>query len=249
MSRRCRTDATVCIPWRPSPSRLAPYRRVVRFWKDNGFPIITADSDTEIFSLSQARNAAVRRAKTDVVIVCDADTLPPIENVEAAIRDPVGFIWPHSMWRLVPAEWVNKPIEEFPDAPTVIEYETGLGGVMICRTKEYWRLGGQPPEFEGWGYEDCSFHFVITTLSTFHKMPGIAFSIDHNDADGNADTPGWSRDNKHNKALMEPYRRAAGRAWLMRAIIEQRTGKDPGGDGKLGVDPEVARGLLGRYKP
>ena len=63
---------------------------------------------------------------------------------------------------------------------------------MVTTRTEYWRLGGQPEEFVGWGYEDTAFQFVVFTLSTFRRMPGIAFSIDHNDVDGGADTPGWS---------------------------------------------------------
>lgn len=228
---------------------MAPFQRVLEFWQQTGWPIITADSNTEVFSLSQARNNAVRRADTRTVVICDADTIPPMANVLTAVTDPVGFTWPHAKWRLIPAEYATRSIEEFATAPTVIEYEDGLGGVMICTTDEYWRLGGQPEEFIGWGYEDCSFHFVVTTLSSFHTMPGIAFSIDHNDSQGNADSPGWSRNIKDNRQLMDPYRRAAGRPWLMRALIEQRSGTDPGGDGELGVDPEVARALTGRYQP
>lgn len=242
-------NTTVCVPWRPSPSRIPPFNRVMQFWADAGFEVITADSDTEIFSLSQARNNAVNAAKTDIVVVADADTFPPMSGVLSAIADPVGVTWPHSTWRLIPAEWVDKPIEEFPNAPTVLEYANGLGSALVCTTDEYWRLGGQPEEFVGWGYEDCSFQFIVSTLSTFRRMPGIAFSIDHNDAEGNADSPGWSRTAKHNKALMDPYRRAANRPWLMRELIQRRTGRDPGGEGEIGVDPEVARALIGRYKP
>lgn len=222
--------ATVCIPWRPSPSRMKPYERVREFWAQHfpTYPVITSDSNTEIFSLSEARNNAVRQAETDVVIVADADTLPPIAGVKAAVKNPVGVIWPHTTWRLIPAEWVDKPLKDFPQAPAVIEYADGLGGVMVTTRDEYWRLGGQREEFRGWGCEDCAFHLVVTTLSTFRREPGIAFSIDHNDAGGKADTPGWSRDGDRNLSLLAPYRAAAGRPWLMREIIKQtHTENDP----------------------
>lgn len=221
MSRKPR--ATVCIPWRPSPSRMKPYDRVCEFWAKNfpTYPVITADSDTEVFSLSQARNNAVRQAQTDVVIVADADTIPPIAGVKAAVKNPEGVIWPHTIWRLIPAEWVDRPFKDFPDAPAVIEYDDGLGGVMVTTPAEYWRLGGQREEFCGWGCEDIAFHMVVTTLSKFRREPGIAFSIDHNDTAGNADTPGWSRDGNRNLALLAPYRAAAGRPWLMREILKQ----------------------------
>jgi hypothetical protein len=62
----------------------------------------------------------------------------------------------------------------------------------------------------------------VVTLSTFRRMPGVAYSIDHNDELGRADTPGWSRDNARNRELFEPYRNASGRAWLMREILRRR---------------------------
>ena len=90
--------ATIVIPWRPSPSRLAAYTRVREFW-DRYFPrwpVITADSETEIFSLSQARNAGVKLAQTDVVIIADADTLIDPANILTAVADPAGVWWPSS---------------------------------------------------------------------------------------------------------------------------------------------------------
>jgi hypothetical protein len=235
--------ATVCIPWRPSPSRMKPYDRVREFWAKNfpTYPVITADSDTEIFSLSQARNNAVRQAETEVVIVADADTLAPVAGVKAAVKDPTGVIWPHMTWRLIPAEYAERPFKDFPTAPTVIEYKDGLGGVMVTTTKEYWRLGGQPEEFLGWGCEDCAWQMVVSTLSIFRREPGIAYSIDHNDAGGNADTPGWSRDGNRNLPMLAPYRAAAGRPWLMREIIRKQT--DPI---KVALENDP---LAGRYQP
>jgi hypothetical protein len=232
--KRVGTGVTVCIPWRASPSRLAPFRRVMDFWRQTGWPIITADSDTEIFSASQARNNAVRLAETDTVVISDADAIPPMDNVLTAVADPVGVAYPHTTWRLIPADWVDKPISEFPKAPVVLEHKDSFCGVIVTTTTEYWRLGGQPEEFVGWGYEDTAFHLVVLTLSTFRRMPGITFSVEHNHPDGSADTPGWSRDfsrnqalferyrNSRNQELFERYRDAEGRKWLMRELIKIR---------------------------
>ncbi|MBV8292080.1 MAG: glycosyltransferase family 2 protein, partial [Mycobacterium sp.] len=54
-----------------------------RFWAETfpDWPVITEDSDTEIFSSSQARNNAVRKAATEIVVVADADTIPEADNV------------------------------------------------------------------------------------------------------------------------------------------------------------------------
>ena len=198
--------ATVCIPWRPSPSRMAPYRRVVQFWQQTGWPIVSADSDTQIFSAAQARNNAVRQAETETVILCDADTIPPMDNVLTAVTDPVGVTYLHEIWRLIPADWTDKPISEFPNAPVLKEFTASFCGAIVTTATEYWRLGGQPEEFEGWGYEDTAFHLVVLAQSTFRRMPGVTYSFEHNDRDGNADTPGWSRDFDRNKERFELYR-------------------------------------------
>jgi hypothetical protein len=239
MRKRVSAGVTVCIPWRASPSRMAPFRRVMDFWRQTGWPIITADSATEIFSLSQARNNAVRQAETDTIIVCDADTIPPIDNVLSAVADPVGVTWPHTTWRLIPADWVDKPISEFPKAPAVLEHKNSPCGIIVTTRTEYWRLGGHPEEFVGWGYEDTAFQLVVFTLSTFRRMPGIAFSIDHDDPDGGADTPGWSRDASRNRELIERYRNAEGRKWMMRKLIKIHAAENTHED-----DPQ-----LGHYTP
>ncbi|MGE2688997.1 galactosyltransferase-related protein [Mycolicibacterium pulveris] len=204
----------------------------MEFWRQTGWPIVTADSDTEIFSASQARNNAVRQAGAGTVVICDADTIPPMDNVLAAVADPVGVTYPHTAWRLIPADWVDKPISDFPNAPVVREHQHSFCGAVVTTTAEYWRLGGQPEEFVGWGYEDTAFHLRVLAISTFRRMPGIAYSLEHNPPDGSADTPGWSRDfsrnqelfqrhrRRGNQELLERYRNAEQRKWLMRELIK-----------------------------
>lgn len=223
------TLVTVCIPWRPTPSRMPPFRRVIDFYRTHfpDWPIILGDSDPDdpVFNLAQARNTAVAAARTEIVVVNDADTIPPIDGVRAAVADPRGVTWPHSVWRLIPAEYAERPLEDFPSAPVVIEYEYGLGGAMVTTQTEFWRLGGQPEEFRGWGCEDCAFHLVVNALSKLHRMPGVAYSIDHNTPDGHADSPGWSRNGPQmlrNVELLQVYQAAGDRPWLMREVLKQR---------------------------
>lgn len=202
------------------------------FWRQTGWPIVTADSDTEIFSASQARNNAVRLAEAGTVVICDADTIPPLDNVLTAVTDPVGVTCPHTTWRLIPSDWVDEPINAFQKAPVLREYPHSFCGTIVTTTAEYWRLGGQPEEFVGWGYEDTAFHLNVLARSTFRRISGTTFSLDHNRPDGRADTPGWSRDFSRNKELFERYRNrqnkellkryctAEERNWLKRELIK-----------------------------
>jgi len=140
----------------------------------------------------------------------------------AAVEHPEGVTWPFTRWVLIPAEWVDRPYEEFVDAPVLLEYPKGLGAVMICTRDEYWRLGGQPPEFYGWGYEDAAFHIVAETLSSVNRMPGTVYSINHDQE------PSWTRDETRNRPLIEPYIRAGKRPWLMRHLLKTREDDDGG---------------------
>lgn len=206
---------------------MAAHAAVMKFWQQHcpDWPIITADSDTKLFNLSGARNNAVRQAQTEVVVIADSDTIPPLESVHIAVADPKGITWPHTRWVLIPAEYSERPVEEFPDAPILLEYPDGLGGVMVCTQTEFWRLGGQPEEFEGWGFEDSTFNLIARTLSSFNRIGGTAYSIDHNDP-GLEDNPGWLRNEnplaRQNRVRMQPYIRASARPWLMREVIARR---------------------------
>ena len=155
---RKRLSATVCIPWRPSPSRMAAFERVKEYWAMFGWPVVTADSDTEVFSLAQARNNAVKKAKTDVVVIADADTLPLPLLVLKAVAEPVGVCWPFNRYRIISQDYLHTPLEQLENVPHINTWDgagiAGVGGCLICTRKEYWRLGGQPPEFIGWGW-DC----------------------------------------------------------------------------------------------
>ena len=223
--------ATVCIPWRPTPSRMAAFRRVMEYWEMFGWPVVFADSETEVFSLAQARNAAVRKATTDVVVIADADTLIDPLNVLRAVAEPDGVCWPFTRYRILAGEYLDTPIAELASVPHVNTWDgegvLGVGGCMVTTRKEYWRLGGQPSEFIGWGWEDTAFTAVVETLSKVKRLSGHAYAFEHNShaekyTGAKADSPGWDRDISRNEHLIEPYRNAKGRPWLMRQVLGLR---------------------------
>jgi SAM-dependent methyltransferase len=223
--------ATVCIPWRPTPSRLASFERVKQFWKQFGWPVVTADSDTEIFSLAQARNNAVRKATTDVVIISDADTLIDPLNVLRAAADPRGVWWPFTMYRILSQQYVETPVSELVNVPFVNTWDgqgvAGVGGCIVTTRDEFWRLGGQPPEFIGWGWEDTAFTTIARTLSEVRRLRGCVYAFEHNEqaeryVGAKADSPGWDRELSRNEEHFRYYEAGNGRAWLMRELIAQR---------------------------
>lgn len=215
----------VCIPWRPSPSRIKPYERVRRYWDEHfpDWPVITADAGGEIFNLGASRNAAVRQAETQVVVLCDADTCPPVDSVRIAVENPSGIIWPHKVWKLIPAECVDGGLDDFARAPGLVEYSDGLGGCIVATAEEYWRIGGMPEEFrDGWGHEDKAFMCVARTLSQFRRIGGTAYSIEHNQKLRFADSPGWDRASMRNQKKYHPYEVADGKPELMWEWLKMR---------------------------
>src|SRR6516165_7445020 len=85
--------ATICIPWRPSPSRIAAFDRVQAFW-DQYFPgcmVSTAD--------------------------CDADTLIDPGNILAAVADPSGVWWPFEHYRIYGPKHLGTPLENLAATP------------------------------------------------------------------------------------------------------------------------------------
>jgi glycosyltransferase involved in cell wall biosynthesis len=231
-----RLSATVCIPWRPSRSRLPAFRRVTEFWKLFGWPVITADSDTEVFSLAQARNNAVRQARTDVVVIADADTLIDPVNVLRAVAEPVGICWPFTKYRILDPKYLDIPLDQLASVPHVNTWDgdgaNGVGGCIVATVAEFFRLGGQPPEFIGWGWEDTAFTSVARTLSRVKRIAGNVYAFEHNTeasryVGAKADSPGWDRDVERNRELFLNYQVAEGRAWLMREQLKRRAANNP----------------------
>jgi hypothetical protein len=210
-------NATVCIPWRPAPDRMAAYARVTGFWKHHGLPIVEADSTPGVgFSLAEARNRAVRQANTDVIIVADADTIPDIGTVIAAVSNPDGVIWPFKEYRHIAAELVDSA--DLMRAPAERTYGASVGGILVCQRDTYWRLGGMDERFERrWGYEDSAFHLVAQTMSTVKRLPGIVFSFNHDVAGPGRD---MSEDNP-NRARYELYKFASSKPRLMTELLKR----------------------------
>jgi glycosyltransferase involved in cell wall biosynthesis len=206
------TDATVCIPYRATPDRVAAYRRVRAFWKHHGFPVVTGDSGSETFNLAASRNAAVRKAKTRNVIVADADTIPDIEQVYVAL-DTSGITWPFAEYRHIPGECVKR--SDLMLAPVDRYYSASVGGLFVCSVDDYWAAGGMDERFShrSWGYDDSAFYLAARTFGLANRTShGIVFSFNHS-----ADRD-MTNDNPH-KTRYQLYRMCDGHPDLMRELI------------------------------
>jgi hypothetical protein len=190
------------------------HARVTRFWRVQGFQVIERDSaPRKPFSISEARNAAVRLAKTEKVIVADADTLPDIGAVLKALDNERGFTWPFSQYRHIPGSYADKA--DLMTAPIDQAYKQSTGGIFVCATQDYWDLGGMDERFDRrWGYEDNAFALAARTLSSIHRVEGIVFSFNHAaERDLTAQNP--------NRARYSLYQYANGKPDAMRELIKR----------------------------
>lgn len=205
-------DATVCIPWRPQPTRLGPYKKVRAFWEQFGWPIIEADSDpTKHFNLAQARNNAVRQVDSDVVVVSDADVIPTAANVIHAILT-VGheIIWPYTQHRYISGDWDGDPFEApvtqldgMPPQPPE-GYKEWTGSIYVATRESYWRIGGFDERFTSWGGEDSCFRIAANTLTGARRIPGPCVSYNHECPGRN----GAQQEGGNGTALHSQYRAA-----------------------------------------
>ena len=180
-------SVTVCIPWRPQPSRLGPYRKVRALWEQTGWPIVEADSDpSKHFNLAQARNNAVRHVSTEFVVVADADVIPRLENVYAALTD-LGeeIVWPYTLHRYISGSWEGDPfeapvvqLENMPPQPAD-GYIEWTGSLYVARLESYWRVGGFDERFTSWGGEDSCFRIAANTLVGVGRVDGPCISYNH----------------------------------------------------------------------
>lgn len=214
--------ASIVIPWRPAPSRLDAFARVVT-WYRTQFPEVelrTVDTGDDPFVLAACRNLAIAEAAPDeVVVIGDADTLPEVEPLRAAIHaartsDRVQLPYTEYRWlgRGGSAQYADGvPLDQ-------CEHELVVGacsGVYVATPRTWARHGGQDERFRGWGFEDAAWYLAHETLTGAppERHPGRVYALYH---------VGETRAGTHydaNEARMERYRAAAGDPAAMAQLV------------------------------
>lgn len=217
-------NATVCFPWRSTPTRGAAHARCFKYWVDHGFRVVEGDSDPELpFLCGKARNNAVKQADTDVVIVADADTIPDdIKQIHDAIdmvtHSHADMCYPFTEFRHIDGGWATK---DYTQAPAQQVYFDSPGGIFILRRDVFDKFGGFDERFtpgQG-GYDDTAFRLVCETLGTVARITGVAWSFNHaTRSDGKPDRD-FSEANR-NLPRFRLYEFARGKPDLMRELIK-----------------------------
>lgn len=193
------SGAIVCIPWRPGPGREAAFDRVIQWYGDRNYRVVTADSDPALpFNLSQARNRAASEAQRTgarALVIADADTIPDEKALRSAARRALSqyrVFYPFSEYvYLEPgSEGWNNPA----DAPVTREFHQSVGGVVVCNTHTFEVLNGFDENFRQWGYEDNAFMLAAECLVGIERIEGTVYAYGHEaERDLTSDNPGRAR--------------------------------------------------------
>ncbi|MGW4928785.1 hypothetical protein ACWEOH_06490 [Agromyces sp. NPDC004153] len=227
---------TLVIPWRPSPSRLYAFRRVVAWYSQilPAFRIVALDTGDDLFSLSRIRNLAVTRASTadDVIVISDADTLPEPEPLMAAIaaaprsgRVHLPYTAYHWLGPTGTAQLAAGRALEDCDHELVHD---ACSGVYVTTRRTWESHGGQDERFRGWGFEDSAWYLAHQTLlgAPPKRHEGVVYALHHSVE--RRDGPQYDR----NVNLMERYQRAAGDRREMKRLVDEgqavRASNSPG---------------------
>lgn len=169
----------VVIPWREHPSRLRPFNEVIK-WYNSHMPqadIYLCDNGNTIWEMSGTRNLGIRTAQNDdcdVIILNDADTIPPLAPLQQAIWDALDDNLIHNPYHIyaylnqsATEEYFNNgvPLNMLPY--NIID---SCSGTMVFTPRAWWDLGGADEKFKRWGYEDSAQHLVHRLI---HKRPFV----------------------------------------------------------------------------
>ncbi|HEU4757328.1 MAG TPA: hypothetical protein VFS72_11730 [Agromyces sp.] len=213
----------VVIPWRPAPSRIGAFERLVAWYEHElpEFRIETIDSDDDVFVLARTRNLAVAGLADpdDVVVINDADTLPEPRALREAVATAPGtgrVHLPYTAYHwLGPEGSVELDAGASPSDCSYVLVNGACSGVYVTTRRTWESHGGQDERFRGWGFEDAAWYLAHQTLlgAPPKRHEGAVYALHHV-----AETRAGEQYDR-NAALMERYRAAAGDAAAMSALV------------------------------
>lgn len=192
-------QVVLAYPFRPDGHERAwnfeHVRRCVDTYYDWNY-IIQVDSGHKKFNRAATRNLAVNEADklgADVVVICDADSVPENQPLNDAILgafqdDKIHYPF-DTVYEMIPKatqQIGRQNIEQLKQrAFGKCESE---GGIWVTKPSTWRRAGGQDSRFAGWGCEDRAFLAANRTLVGMPvKHPGALFCMYHNRDQNNED--------------------------------------------------------------
>lgn len=217
----------VVIPWRGGQPDRDRHHETVRAHLRALLPDawhIDADSGHTPFSRAGSRNRGVQLAQdvgADVVVLCDADTLPEREPLLAAIESAHDGLLhlPYTHFRGFSHSGTRAYLGGTPEDACEVELETtwSTGGVMTITPDAWWRMGGMDETFRSWGMEDTAARVACDAiLGPTVRHDGTIYHLWH-PSEIDPSSPSYQA----NMARMARYVEAEGKPDAVRAIVAE----------------------------
>lgn len=218
----------VVIPWRPGiPERNAHHEYVRRHLRGLLPDAVHLDVDSghTPFSRAGSRNEGVRQAQAagaDVVVICDADTLPEPEPLHAAIEAATDGVLhlPYTWYRGLTRRSTIDYLAGAPAADCSVDlaHEWATGGVLVIQADAWWAMGGMDERMIGWGFEDAAARVCADALlGPTVKHQGTITHLWHPQESGLG-----SPQHVANGQLCQRYVDATGKPDAVRALLDER---------------------------
>lgn len=142
------------------------------------------DSLHNIFSRAGSRNMAIEDNVTaNVVVVCDADSIPIqdslVQAIEGAYADRKLHI-PFDKVNVIPYGKFTRNSVRYDKLRPHYSYGPSCGGIYVIRPEIWIEMGGQDERVIGWGSEDRIWYSTVRTYDRgpiYH--PGTLYNINH----------------------------------------------------------------------
>lgn len=201
------------IPYRGVETYRQEIFQVVKPILTNLYPwdgVLVEDSGHEFFNRAATRNLIVKNAQNmgaDVVVICDADSIPQDLNLSAAVVSAYnhnGMYIPFERVSVIPHLGVYRYGTDYKTANELLSYGPSCGGCFVVRPSDWVFAGGMDERIKGWGYEDQIFIVALKTfLGGYTTLPGTLYNFAHPRGDDY-----FSSDD--NAALRDSYHRVMG---------------------------------------
>ncbi len=177
--------AIVIIPYSPRPNREGPLQRVKDHLATTPWDYVIAFDEHKPFRHGKAMNEAIRRTSADMLIMNDADTIAPLEQMLAAVQlaeDQPGLVFAFTDY-----------IRLNEDGSRGMKLHDPAGHVCAAITRECFdEVGGYDEGYVGWGMEDRDFNRRVEKLWPIRRVPGEVIHYWHGERrhdDSDLDTP------------------------------------------------------------
>lgn len=218
------SSVVVVVPWRPQPSRLDAFDRLVTWYQQNlpDVELRTIDSGETVFNVARCRNRAVDTgADDDVVVLNDADTVPERDPLLRAIDEAAttrAVHLPYTEYRWFGAAGTAQYAAGVPAEDCDFDLVRGAcSGVTVTTPRTWFAHGGQDERFRGWGFEDAAWYLAHETMLGRPpvRVDGRVYALHHVQAARRG------AQYEANAALMARYEAVAGdRAGMAQLIAE-----------------------------